>query len=359
MTDLHPLRSLAAWSALATADRRDLLAQLCAVLPEGFRPGRVAVARHGIGELVHAPTGASFLLIPGGWLRMGLSVDDVWHALRARSDGTSLGVWKRSWAEELRRATPAHVVAIRAFLAAAEADGEVLDAIAGARLPAEAELEWIAREGQTTRWMGIAPGVVVTAKTRGELLFDLENGFGVERLVHEENACADSWHQGYAGAPADGRAWGDGRTVKRMGHASWQDDDEELIALHAAWRFQGAKRVGLRRAIVDLPGAPPPEPPGIPEADHDDTLAALRGTDARARRRAINALRGFRRREPSGLPALLAALRAALPELGDRRAWVEAWIAQKERSPLAREEARGPAGDAEREARERAASKRR
>jgi len=133
------------------------------------------------------------------------------------------------------------------------------------RLPSEAEWEYAARAGTTTRY------------SFGDDLDDLDahawstrNAAGNDPAVgaKKPNAwqlfdmhgylwewCADAWHDNYDGAPKDGRPWmlgGDaGKRVLRGG--SWKDPAERLTSTYrrAAPRELKDDAIGLRCVLAD------------------------------------------------------------------------------------------------------------
>lgn len=132
------------------------------------------------------------------------------------------------------------------------------------RLPSEAEWEYAARAGTTTRYSfgddarllvdfgwfhGNAAGndpPVGAKKPNAWKLYDV-HGYLWEW-------CADAWHDDYSGAPADGSAWtaGDGkRRVLRGG--SWKDDAERLTSAYRRAEDASFKddAVGLRCVLAE------------------------------------------------------------------------------------------------------------
>ncbi len=332
-------------------ERRAVLTALATAMGDPWRVGRLRVGRRGLGELVHGALAQGFVVVPGGWLRMGFSVDDVFVAAGAREEAGP----RTRWGWTIARSRPTRWIHMRPFLLAiaglapdgdggatdggraseayreavkatrGEADGgdddgdddddedgaveargeppmrtispEQADALtpAGLRLPSEAELEWVFREGGTTRWIGVAPGERVTPANRGELLLgDLVNGFGILGFRDVQNLCADVAGDYDVTSPGDQRpGTGDGPgRMARWGHTYWQDDDGELIAMHAANRaLPDEYGDTILRPAADLPLADlaAGEPPGL-LAEHALTIAALCGSDARAHGDALAAL---------------------------------------------------------------------
>jgi formylglycine-generating enzyme required for sulfatase activity len=137
---------------------------------------------------------------------------------------------------------------------------KLIDARQVVRLPSEAEWEYAARAGTTTRYSfgddvadldahawsthnakGNDPAVGVLKPNPWKL-------YDVHGYLWEW--CADSWHDDYRGAPADGSAWSNGgdseRRVLRGG--SWKDPAEQLTSTNRrpAARTTKDDAIGLR-----------------------------------------------------------------------------------------------------------------
>lgn len=133
------------------------------------------------------------------------------------------------------------------------------------RLPSEAEWEYAARAGTKTRYSfgddaaelndygwhhGNAAGndpPVGAKQPNAWKLYDV-HGYLWEW-------CADSWHDDYEGAPADGSAWtigGDGKQAVLRG-GSWKDDAEKLTSSfrRAADKQLKDDAVGLRCVLAE------------------------------------------------------------------------------------------------------------
>jgi hypothetical protein len=328
------------------------------------------------------------VVVPGGWLRLGLSCDDLYAAARARDEGGA----RASWGGMPLAARPTRWVRMRPFLLAiagvppeGEARGtdgghaskayreavdaqleerpgpsaqELIDAYdgktgpdegepamrivipaeaaalvpAGFRMVSEAELEWALREGGTTRWIGVRGDVEVTAANRRKaLLGDLVNGFGLLGLRDLQNLCADGAVDYDVESPTDqdARATDREARIARWAHTYWQDDDAELFGVLAGNRaVPDEYGESILRLACDLPGAAAPngEPPG-PLAEHALTLAGLAG-DARAQGDALSALGYLARGRGDDVAPTVEAVLAKLPELaGDTLVDALIWLA--------------------------------
>lgn len=133
------------------------------------------------------------------------------------------------------------------------------------RLPSEAEWEYAARAGTKTRYSfgddaaelneygwhhGNAAGndpPVGAKKPNAWKLYDV-HGYLWEW-------CADSWHDDYRGAPADGSAWMTGGEVKQavLRGGSWKDDADKLTSSfrRAADKQLKDDAVGLRCVLAE------------------------------------------------------------------------------------------------------------
>ncbi len=336
--------NLAAWQAANDGDRVSVLVGLARRLGTGWRAGRTAVGRFGLGELLRRDLGLAFVVVPGGWLRMGFSADDLFVAARARVEIAPRPVWGRT----VMAARPTRWVRIRPYLLAiagvppapgeATSDGgrasqaykdavdaargdkaegpsaadlvkayeggppdadaaepamrriqmdELADMIpAGFRLPSEAEMEWALREGGTTRWIGVPGHVEVTAANRRDtLLGGLVNGFGLLGLRDLQNPCADGAVDYDVESPTDQRARATDREerIARWGHTYWQDDDGELIGMSTANRAAPDEYGDtIVRLAVDLPGLTTDEDHGEAIADAEPATADAEPAQAEA-----------------------------------------------------------------------------
>ncbi len=95
------------------AERTAILSALASACGSPWRAGDVRVGRHGLGELVHGGIGQRFVVVPGGWMRMGFSVDDVFLGANLREKRTEDSPWSN-----IEGARPTRWVRIGALLLA-------------------------------------------------------------------------------------------------------------------------------------------------------------------------------------------------------------------------------------------------
>ncbi|MEZ4294407.1 MAG: hypothetical protein R3B70_05490 [Polyangiaceae bacterium] len=188
-------------------------------------------------SLVHVATRMRFAAVPGGLFEMGFTESD-------QEDAQEVMDWDGGggdYVEELvATARPPHDVTVRPFLCArtvwrdgdkiVDADrAEALRVAAelGLRLPSEAELEWIGRDGGET-------GFILDAADEPDPE-ELRSRFGLTEL-HWFQWAADDWHASYDGAPGDSAAWmgGDPAGVYRSGFDLRGSQAEEDCALALA-----------------------------------------------------------------------------------------------------------------------------
>jgi formylglycine-generating enzyme required for sulfatase activity len=235
------------WLAASDEQRNDVLARLLEQLGDDWRASKKQP-----GALRHRPTKLDFALVPGGSLRMGLDEAEI-RSAEARLE------WTDDAEELLERcrasARPVHEVRIAPFLCAtvcltskkirrlseerlesqslkrAEATG--LAASLGFRLPSEAELEWLMRDGRGLAFTLDGPAFGAEEEPASR--------FGVFDLFASQWA-ADDWHPSYEGAPSTSEPWmnGDANGVYRgLGVMLPVDDESELWGTLAGLRHYG------------------------------------------------------------------------------------------------------------------------
>jgi hypothetical protein len=212
-----------AWSRLATSERLICGESIARALDVGLRVGPDLVGDAGLVSLSHDHwPGLRFVVVPGGRLQMGLGEADL-EELSEYID------WTRSVRlttdAMLALATPVHTVEVRPFLVAERrlkrAEVEKLSAgfeqvlhtdevsreaalrlmaCMSMRLPSEAELEWLARDGG--RFSFINDCGRAWSERRP---WPISGSFGVTELSQGEWA-ADDWFDSYAGAASTSEA---------------------------------------------------------------------------------------------------------------------------------------------------------
>ena len=201
--------------------------------------------------LMHAPTAARFVAVPGGRFEMGITDADLEEAAEHFDWTSPVAALVDTLASHAR---PTRCVEVLPFLvqrtllsdlqvirrlsgdrvqtdSVSRAEALSLASAAGFRLPSEAELEWLARDGG--RFHFVLDAAAGPRPSR----------FGVESLFDGEWA-ADDWHPTYDGAPKDGRSWrdGDASGVYRGSHIPENmQSREELLLMLAGVRAQGVE----------------------------------------------------------------------------------------------------------------------
>lgn len=221
MTDASYLLSDLRLFAAAGREREAAIRSLVAALGPHFELAPEGLGHWKLPQLEHALTGVSFAVVPGGTFDMGLTDDDVEVA-------TELLDWTPEVAAFVERsklrAGPPREVHVEPFLCAIEPldvaqvtawtagrytrdtfeASEVdrwISCIPGFRLPSEAELEYLARDGVQQTFVYDAARAFDEARA-----WPQRGRFGLRRLLDDEWT-ADDWHDDYAGAPTTGAPW--------------------------------------------------------------------------------------------------------------------------------------------------------
>jgi formylglycine-generating enzyme required for sulfatase activity len=250
------LERLDAFDGLDRAARLALAADLAAALGPEFSPHDRLFGAREVAAVRHAPTGLYFAAIPGGSFDMGFTDDDLAEA----AEYVDFTAAVQRWLRDLQAcARPVHRVEVRPFLCATmclppelvarlshgATRGDTMSARAAAdlvattdfRLPSEAELEYLARDGGPLHFACDA----ARAHAEGADVPE-ENGFGVYSLLTGEWT-ADAWHDDYANAPSTSAPWNDagapGVYRGALPYGVHPSEDEILFAL-AAFRGRAA-----------------------------------------------------------------------------------------------------------------------
>ncbi|MGK3971055.1 formylglycine-generating enzyme family protein [Sorangium sp. So ce118] len=259
---LHELQRL---HLAGIEERRRATEALVEQLGDGWHPGEPTLEEDSL-AVVHQATGLAFVAVPGGEFGMGLSDEDIEEAAEHVDWTTSVARWIDRAAASAR---PVHRVKVRPFLCAralldrdqlntlshGRLTGESVersDALAfvravSLRLPSEAELEWLARDGGACRFTLDAARQLDAIRGDDRLL---RSRFGV-RDLHRAQWAEDDWHPTYDGAPDASLPWADGEPagVYRGGfHLIALQSPEELLHALAGVRGQLYRACGLRLA---------------------------------------------------------------------------------------------------------------
>lgn len=207
--------------------------------------------------LLHRPTALEFAVVPGGTMKMGLCPSDLEEIVRH----IDMGLVECSIEGDSVSALPCHDVEVRPFLCAREAlpegtmhRAEALDKVSalGFRMPSEAELEWILRDGGR---YALTLGATPVAGKPGRFTFQASR-YRIDGLFIA-NWAADDWHPNYEGAPATSLRWGDGDPAGVCRSTFPLDAmvcEEDIAVLFAALRAPGSERMPcVARLARDLP----------------------------------------------------------------------------------------------------------
>jgi hypothetical protein len=244
------------WSESTAGERKTLANAIARAVGNGFRAagnvgdaGLVCLVQDRFPEV-------RFAVVPGGNFEMGLTQADL-DELSEYVDWTKR---VRLITEGMRdRASPTRRVVVAPFLVAERpllrAELELLDpdvrspdlermnairiaARMGMRLPSEAELEWLARDGGRFSFV-VDGGRAWSANDAWPPC----GSFGIKALDEGEWA-ADDWHPSYEGAPTTSEPWMNGEACGvfrgELAYGTDQDPSELCLGL-AAHRNRGAR----------------------------------------------------------------------------------------------------------------------
>ena len=260
-------------SSLGPEERGRLVQRIADRLGADWKPGEASSAPLGL-PLVHGPTGLAFSAIAGGTFDMGLTEVDL-------AEARTYFEWGEEFTKIFERGTteqrPVHRVRVRPFLfGTSPLEGEevvrfsqglvsapgdarfsrrqVIDVSAslGFRLPSEAELEWLCRDG------GVTSFTLDAARKLDETGGDsrkLHSRFGALGLFDDQWA-ADDYHPTYEGAPDTSVPWMDGlgEGVCRGGCSpEYVDEPHQIVGLLASMRSNGTMARARVRLARDIP----------------------------------------------------------------------------------------------------------
>lgn len=221
--------------------------------------------------VVHLPTGLRFRLVPGGRFEMGLTEEDL-------ENGSEVMVFTAEIARFMREryasSLPTRLVEVTPFLCCegrlslpqlerlgldsepsttwiGREEALTLAHRNGYRLPSEAELEWLARDGHGHAFLYNWP----LRKVLEEDTVEQKSVFGFTDL-HMEIWAADDWHPTYEGAPSTAEPWmggGDPEGVFRFGIEWKMQAHDTYEYCFSAIRRRGSPRGANLRPALDVP----------------------------------------------------------------------------------------------------------
>jgi formylglycine-generating enzyme required for sulfatase activity len=269
-----------AWFELSQAERLRLGGSLVTTLGEAWELASEQTAPHV--RLQHRTTNLTFLLVPGGTMRMGLQESEI--ALVYRYVGRRPHVL-----EQIRQfqqfAAPVREVRVSPFLCGERrlkqiqvaafspalkddaddcghmhrAEALTLSSERGFRLPSDAELEWLARQGRGAPFTLDCAFEAPEEDEENVVIADqpIVARFGIEDLFETQWA-ADDWFPDHADRPLTSvaRMNGDPQGVRRFEEFDFTEyGPESVIHEFSARRDPGRKWRAAVRFALGLPAA--------------------------------------------------------------------------------------------------------
>jgi hypothetical protein len=269
------------YAATPAPRRLHLAHELAEELGAGWLPLDGLHGTAGLPALHHEASGIDFVAVPGGRFVMGLRDDDLdelgryldWRAEHPTLEAHMLAHWRPT-----REVLVAPFLCGRCFVSSRQRmffspdDDESTEFVReethrfgsseGFRLPSEAELEWVAREGGSLHFTCDVGRKSAALPLHKVAVAAQENGFGLLYLLLGEWA-EDDWHSSYVAAPTTSEAWGKGELggVLRGALPAGLDELRSLPYGLAAFRVRGAppedptggEGVGGVRLVRSLP----------------------------------------------------------------------------------------------------------
>ncbi len=279
--DWPELATLEAWARAGEAGRAAVTRALVAALGSGWAEAE-PLGESSLARLRHVHSGLTVVAVCGGSFEMGLRRDEVrgLTALAKRLGSEEAVEHAKALRKDCR---PTRLVEVSPFLLSqrpllgeqaarttapveaanphgvARVDYETaprLVAALGARLPSEAEWEWVARAACRSWLSGDEDPERYAARVAGSPSVDADsNPWGFLGLMWSEWV-DDGWQPSYRKAPCDSRAWQprvEPETVRGGALELWPWQVSEAIQCHVVVRERGGVALHSVRPTWDLP----------------------------------------------------------------------------------------------------------